>query len=176
MPTSMQIARRPAQMPAGKHVHERERARILVTVRKEMKPWRRVEFFIYLADQMAAHQPPVPDLQSLADMARINSSTFSKWKSGKTRPTIATLYAIAEAFGLPKAEVVSKAGILDDDDQRRPGMAAGLDPNIQRIRDSRLAPVYQQKLIDQYLADRAAAEERVKQGIELLESATTPSP
>lgn len=169
---------RPAQVTAFTHVTERPQSRILVNVRKEMKPWNRVAFFVFLADQMAAHVPLVPDLQSLADMAQINASTMSKWKTGKTRPTVDSLYAIADALGLKRSEVVARSGILDDGPG---GMAsktgdAGLDHNIQRIRSSRLPKAAQDRLVETYLADKAAHEERLARDIALLESMANANP
>ena len=174
MYTATQHAAPAAHLHARTHVHERQPASILVSVRKEMKPWRRVEFFIYLANQMAAHDPPVPDLQALADMANINPSTLSRWKNGHTRPNLDTLYAIADALKIGRAEVVDRSGIFDEE---RPATSGSpQDPNIARIRASRLPKAAQDKLIETYLAELAAQEARLKQSIEMLESLSGTSP
>ena len=171
MNTRSQNGHPPAHLLASVHVHERQRGRTLVSVRKEMKPWRRVEFFVFLASQMAAHDPPIPDLQALAELAQINSSTLSRWKTGKTRPNLDTLYALADALGIARAEMVERAGILDDGPPPgRDATAAGDDETVRRIRQSKLSRVQQDRLISTYRAELSAAAQR-KRAEELAEAA-----
>lgn len=145
------------------------------------KPWKKIEFFLYLQQEMAAADPPIQHVGELAELAGFHPSTISGWKNNRSRPNVSTLTAIAHVLGKEPSEVIAKSGILagnpafQDDAGERP------DSNVEMIRASKLPPEAQEKLIRVYQANKAMREQRrreeadeerrrLREQIELLES------
>jgi transcriptional regulator with XRE-family HTH domain len=80
------------------------------------RPWKRETFFKYLEVEMARANPPIPHLAALAELAGLSPSTISYWKSGKQRPTMERLAAIAEVLRKPRRELWLEAGLIDAED------------------------------------------------------------
>lgn len=129
----------PASLRLVTQVTGQKRLAKNVRVRTQ-RPWRREKFFTYLEQEIAQADPPIPHVTRLAEMAGISPSTISNWKTGKQRPTLDKLTAIARVLGKPRREVWLQAGLVDanDVDGEEPEEADprlhGLDPNSPAVR------------------------------------------
>lgn len=76
--------------------------------------WDAVAFFAWLVAQLPKADPPIANLDQLARAAGMHPSTLSYWKTGKTAtPTTPKLAALADALGVPHAEIYRRAGLVD---------------------------------------------------------------
>lgn len=162
----------------------------LVSVRTS-KPWNRIEFFVWLDSVLSTST--IPHVSRLAEEADISPSTISNWKTGKQRPTLDKLEAIANVLGVPRSVVWAKAGLLGDDDLSAAAVnlseSVGISDSvtgivteasaddrmaIAQIRASKLSKPMQDRLIADHLdAVREAREahlRRLQKQIDMLEA------
>lgn len=108
---------------------------------RTQRPWRREEFFRYLEREIARAQPPIPHVTRLAELAGLSPSTLSNWKTGKQRPTLDRLTAIANVLGKPRRELWLEAGLVAGDDvnaeepEELDPRLEGLDPSDEIVRE-----------------------------------------
>ena len=108
---------------------------------RTQRPWRREAFFRYLEREIAHAQPPIPHVTRLAELAGLSPSTISNWKTGKQRPTLDKLTAIADVLGKPRRELWLQAGLVAGDDvnteepEELDPRLEGLDPHDQIVRE-----------------------------------------
>lgn len=111
------------------------------------RPWRREAFFRYLEREIAQADPPIPHLTRLAELAGLSPSTISYWKSGKQRPTLDKLAAIAKVLGKHRRELWLEAGLVEAGDIEADELVEvdprldGLDPTDPVVQHIMSAPV-----------------------------------
>lgn len=137
---------------------------------RTQKLWRRDEFFRYLELEIGYAQPPIPHVTRLAELAGLSPSTISNWKTGKQRPTLDKLAAIANVLGKPRRELWLQAGLVEagDVDGETPEEAdprlRGLDPNDKVVQTIMALDVSNERKVRmlnrrrQILADRERAD------------------
>jgi transcriptional regulator with XRE-family HTH domain len=137
------------------------------TVRvRTQRPWRREEFFRYLEREIAHAQPPIPHVTRLAELAGLSPSTISNWKTGKQRPTLDKLTAIADVLDKPRSELWLQAGLVAGDDVNAEEPAE-LDPRLEGLdrNDEVVREIMSREDVDE--AWRIFALERRRQILEL---------
>lgn len=110
---------RPGDLRAITQVTKSRRPGSLVRViTQSAKRWNREEFFAWLesGETNALSRAEIPHVGRLAELAGISPSTISKWRSGKMRPTVATLTAIARVLNVKRRDILLVAGLLDEAD------------------------------------------------------------
>lgn len=124
------------------------------------KPWRRVKFFQWLDRRIKEVDPPIRDMQHLADLCgdELSHSALSNWRSGKHRPHIDKLAVLAGPLQTSKEAVWAEAGIGPGADTTVIGSE---DRGIAMITASSLPEALKQKLIETHLEEiRRGQEER----------------
>lgn len=104
----------------------------------------------------------------VAKLAGLNHSSISAWRSGRQRPNVFSLSAIARVFDRPAREAWARAGLLTDADLAEMAAASAEDEHIREIRGSSLSKAKQDLLIEMYRQDLQRAAERSRQQMELL--------
>lgn len=130
MSTSLAERPPPGHMREGTHVTTRAGHPKVVRVRTQPKPWDREGFFSWLDQRMK--ELDIPDIQTLCDMARpkISASAPSKWRSGRHRPTLEALEALASPLKVTKEFLWARAGLIGEASQIQaltPEEQAGID-------------------------------------------------
>lgn len=120
--------------------------------------WPRDQFVAWLNNAM--EKAGIKNDYELAQLAKIDHSSISSWRSGRQWPSPAKLTAIATVLNRPAKEAWVKAGRLAPADEE--------DDHIRAIRESSLSKAQQDMLIAMYREDMQRAGERVRQQIELL--------
>lgn len=125
--------------------------------------WDRDGFFDWLDQRIAEVEPPIPDMQSLADLAEISHSALSNWRSGKYKPSLDTLRQLAKPLKVPVDVVWSRAGLIVETGHRHV-LTSEEQAGIDIIEATQLDAETKEKLKVLYLA-RVARErkERLRQ-------------
>lgn len=145
----------------------------LVRVRTP-RPWNKERFFDWLLTEMSRANPSIPHLGRLAELAGLHPSTLSNWKTGKQRPTLDKLSAIADVLGKPRRDVWLIAGLVETEDVESAGRAETAEEQWGEmlIRSSNLSEAAKERLLAVHREDmrrqRAEAERQLREKIELL--------
>lgn len=134
-------------------------------VRVRTNGWDAARFFRWLDRRIKQVEPPIPDMQSLAELSGVSHSALSNWRSGKYRPKLESLSALAKPLRIAEEVVWAEAGIMP---AAQLGVASTEDEHVRSIRESSLSRAKQDLLIAMYQDDLQRAVERSRQQIELL--------
>jgi transcriptional regulator with XRE-family HTH domain len=133
------------------------------------KPWpEREDFFIWF--DRARDESEFKTDTEVARAAGLDPSSISSWRSGRQRPTTASLSAVAKVLKKAVQEAWAKAGMLAPADMAH---APSEDPHIQIIRASKLPKAAKDMLVAQRMEEIRQAEAKLRQTIALLEGAQT---
>lgn len=160
---SIALAHRPPPAGLRPQTHVTARASTHNLVRVRTNGWDRVRFFGWLDHRIIV--VGIPDMQTLADLSGVSHSALSNWRSGKYRPKLESLSALAKPLKTSEEVVWAEAGILP---AAQLGVAVEEDLHIRSIRESSLSKVQQDRLIAMYQEDLQRAVERSRQQLELL--------
>lgn len=113
----------------------------------------------------------------IARMAGLDSSAVSSWRSGRTRPTTASLTGIAKVLDAAAQEVWARAGHLTDQEVAAVERAgASEDWGIKVIREYGLPPDKERAMIAAFVAQeqraRAERERQLREQMEIFAGST----
>lgn len=107
--------------------------------------------------------------------AGISHSAISGWRSGRQRPSMATLSKVGKALGVAPREVWLVAGLVNEQDVAPAIAQDGREPAaedrraIEMIRSSKLSEPAKKMLIDRYLDKVRRAEAELREDMKVLE-------
>lgn len=154
------------------HVTSEQDAGNLVRMRTQEpapKPWKREAFFRWLDRRISQVDPPIPDMQTLANLSGVSHSALSNWRKGKYRPSLDSLSLLAGPLQVTKEAVWAEAGIVPDLD---PAPTAEEQWGEMMIRSSSLSDAAKERLLASHREEmrrtRDEVERRLREKIDLL--------
>lgn len=131
---------------------------------------RRVEFFLWF--DRKRDEAGIKNDFEVARLAGLNHSSISAWRSGRQRPTTASLADIAVVLGVSSREIWDEAGFLNDKDRQEmmtPAEMAGVEiiqssPRLSQAQKNALAAIF----LAQERRDREEKLRRLKEQIDLV--------
>lgn len=171
MPASLTDRPPPARLRAQTHVTGPRKTHNLVRMRTQLGGWNREAFFAWLDQRIKVVNPPIPDMQTLADMSKISHSALSNWRSGKYKPSLESLAALAPVLKVAKEYIWARAGLVSGDlrEMITEEDHAGLDvietSNLDRDAKDKLKVMYLARII----RDREERMRQLREQIDLLD-------